>query len=182
MGKTEEKFIVLLKLLNNCRDKLHSLCSLFFANLKTAKQDSAEMGKLFDEVMDCENEIKMINSAKGSKLIIKSIKSRLVDAKNNFVDAYEKFKNSFKDAIPLRDEYKKEVVMCCDTYKKMRKSTEMDSIEKGYRQQVKLIQAILAKIKEYIREYKAESEIVEDKKARFDSTCSKVEKLASNLG
>lgn len=182
MGKADEKFMVVLQLLNTCRQKLDSLCNLFRASVVGSKQDSAELGRIFEQAVDCENELKLLNPNKGSKLVVKSIKTRLTEAKKQFADMFESFSSRLKDCMPLREEYKKEVVMCCDTYKKMKTTDELNSIEKGYRQQVKLIQKILQKIKEYIAEYKAEKLQVEDKKARFDKTCSKVENLVSTLG
>lgn len=184
MGKTEEKFLVLLNLLNNCRDKLYSLYNLFYANLKKAKGDSAEMAKLYDDVMSCHDELKVIDlqkDKKSPKLIVKNIVTRLNNNKQEFLEFYSQFKNALKDCMPLREEYKKEVVMCCDTYKKMKKGDEMDSFEKGYRQQVKLIKAILDKIKTCIIEYKNEDTVVENRKSLFDTTYVKSDYIAKTL-
>lgn len=184
MGKTEEKFLVLLNLLNNCREKMYSLYNLFYANHKKAKLDSMEMGKLYDDVMSCHDELKLLDSQKDKKsprLIVKNIVNRVNESKAAFNELYHQFKSALKDCMPLRGEYKKEVVMCCDTYKKMKKDDTIDSYEKGYRQQVTLIKKILEKIKEIISAYKLDEEVVEDRKVKFDTTVVKSDYLAKTL-
>ena len=184
MATANEKFIEVLKLLNNCREKLDGLCSLFVANYKTAKEDRVEMGAIYDEVSSSHDELKHIANGRnnGSKLIVRTIKSKLGESKKAFNDLYTKFSSALDECIPLRKEYKGEVKACCDAYNMFKdKNGVPASIDKGYRQQVRLIQAILAKIKSVIEAYNKESEIGEELKNSFDKTCQVAEMLAGSL-
>ena len=78
MATANEKYIELLKLLNNCREKLDGLCSLFVANYKESKEDRRKMGEVYESTSSLHSETKQLanGNKKGSKLIIKSIKSK----------------------------------------------------------------------------------------------------------
>ena len=72
--------------------------------------------------------------------------------------------DGMEDAEACRKTYKHEVALCCDTYKKLgavevknesgTEKTVPTSIEKGYKQQVKLIRRILDKIDEVKASFK----------------------------
>ena len=184
MATANEKYIELLKLLNNCREKLDGLCNLFVANYKTAKEDRVELGATYEEASSCHAELKQIASggAKGSKLIIRTIKTNLNNQKEKFEEIYSRFSFALTDCMPLRKEYKSEVKACCDTYNLFKsKDNSTSSIDKGYRQQVRLIQSILNKIKSIIEAYNKEVELADEIKTSFNKTYEVAGILAGSL-
>lgn len=182
MGNTEEKFLVLLGLLNNCRQKYHSLYELSYSTLQTSKEEKAELGRLHDEIMSIYDELKLIErSGKHSKLMVKSIKTKLEDAKNGYSLKYEEFKSLFDECISLYKQYKQEVQMCCDTYNKMKNGEESTPVEKGYRQQVTVIQAIKGKTKEVITKHKDWVEVENKRKSSVDNLYNNAQIIISSL-
>lgn len=181
MGNTEEKFLVLLGLLNNCRQKYHSLYELSYSTLQTSKETKAELGRLHDEIMSIYDELKLIErSGKYSKLMVKSIKSKLEETKSEYSKNYEDFKSLFDECITLYKQYKSEVQMCCDTYNKM-KNGEETSVEKGYRQQVTVTQAIKSKTKEVITKHKDWVAQEEKRKNSVDNLYNNAQIIISSL-
>ena len=184
MGNAKEKFIELLKLINNCREKLVGVYNLFSASVMKSKEDSLKMHDLHDEAVTNYDNLKAMNMGQmaKSKLMIKNSKTRLEQIKKEFNELYADFTNALKDCVPLRDKYKKETSMCFEAYQQMSGKTEVsDSIAKGFRQQLKLIKAIFDKIKALILEYKAEKEVVINRKNIFDDFTKKADKLANSL-
>lgn len=189
---SEKKLLTVLGLLNNCREKLRALYNLFNSNLLKAKTDSQEMSSLYDEAINSHNDLKGIATAlsgkdnrekniKASKPVVKTTKGNIAEYKQKFAELYYSFKHAFDDCMKLRADYKNEVVLCCDTYKKIKKDSASKSIEKGYRSQVNLIKAILDKIKSLILNYNKEDEKVEATKKEFDNMTKLVGTLADNL-
>ena len=178
----EEKFLVLLNLINDCRNKFRSLYDLSFSTLQTAKEEKAELGRLHDEIMSIYDELKLIErSGKSSKLMVKSIKNRLEQTKGEYSSKYEDFVGLFNECIALYKQYKQEVQMCCDTYKKMKSGEELETVEKGYRQQVTIIQAIRGKTKENISKHKDWVEVERTRKNSLENIYNKAQVIVSSL-
>ena len=181
MGNANEKFLVLLELLNNCRNKFRSLYDLTFSTLQMSKEKKAELGALHDEIMSIYDELKLIErSGKCSKLMVKNIKSKLEENKTAYTSAYEEFSHMFDECVNLYKQYKQEVQMCCDTYNKM-KNGEETSVEKGYRQQVTVIQAIKGKTKEVITKHKDWVEAEGKRKTSIDNLYNNAQIIISSL-
>ena len=181
MGNANEKFLVLLELLNNCRNKFRSLYDLTFSTLQTSKEVKAELGLLHDEIMSIYDELKLIErSNKYSKLMVKTIKTKLEETKTNYSNKYQEFSHLFDECINLYKQYKQEVQMCCDTYNKM-KNGEETSVEKGYRQQVTVIQAIKGKTKEVITKHKDWVEAETVRKNSVDNLYNNAQIIISSL-
>ncbi len=193
----EVKLLKVLELLNTCREKTKALCNLFNAQVLNAKGDSQNMSSLLDAVIEKHNDLKGVASVlpkktkdertklvKASRPIVKNTQNSLEDLKTSFLDSYSNFKNVLNDPMKLRATYKAEVVSCCDAFKKFlgeKVVAGTDKIQKGYRQQVKMIKAILDKIKTLIEVYKQEEQKVEEIKKQFDNITKLVERLAGDL-
>ena len=184
MGNAKEKFIELLKLINNCREKLVAVYNLFSASVAKSKEDSAKMHELYDEAVTNYDNLKAMDMGQiaKSKMAIKNTKNRNNEIILEFNDTYQEFMNALKECVPLRDKYKKETSMCFEAYQEMSGKTEVsESIAKGFKQQLKLIKAIFEKIKTLILEYKAEKEVVINRYNIFDEFSKKADKLANSL-
>jgi len=184
MGNAKEKFVELLKLINNCREKIVGVYNLFSSNVMKAKQDSLRMNELHDEAVTNYDNLKSMDMGQQakSKMAVKNAKARFEQIKIEFNELYDDFMNALKDCVPLRNKYKDETSMCFDAYQKMSAKTEVsESINKGFKQQLKLIKAIFDKIKTQISEYKAEKEVVINRKEMFDNFNKKADKLANSL-
>lgn len=193
----EKKLLAVLELLNTCREKLKALCNLFNTQVLNAKNDSQNMSSCLDAVMDQHNDLKGVASVlpkkargereklvKASKPIVKNAQKSLEELKKEFKDNYATFKVALDEAMKLRATYKAEVVSCCDAFKKFlgeKTVTGTDKLQKGYRQQVKMIKAILDKIKVLIEVYKQEDVKVEAIKKQFEALTKIVDRLAGDL-
>jgi len=182
MGNANEKFLVLLKLLNNCRQKYHSLYELSYSTLQTSKEIKAELGRLHDEIMSIYDELKLIErSGKYSKLIVKNIKTKLEDSRNGYALKYEEFKSLFDECVLLYKQYKQEVQMCCDTYNKMKNGQDSTPVEKGYRQQVTVTQAIKRNTKKFISKHNDWVEAETKRKDSVDNLYNNAQIIISSL-
>lgn len=131
---------------------------------------------------DTANEVST-QKIKVKKGTIALIKENMQQIKNEFYDKYDDFKNAFNDSIKLKKEYVKDVKACCDFYKDIKTQDEEvgTKIEKGYRQQVRLIQAILSKMKNIIQKYKDSVPVVDQMKNDLDSKIGYAGLLAERL-
>lgn len=170
MGKTQgqEKYFKVLELLNGCREKLFATYNLFVANLEQTKQIKTELGEMYEQLLDLRGEymqltssdkpakmriIKLCNDAKA----LKGAHDEKVDTANNIMD----------DASACRKAYKQEIVMCCDTYKKLKEKGVEGSQDKGYKQQVKLVKRVLEKIDSVKVNYKSVKEEIKEQAKMF---------------
>lgn len=197
LNSQEKKLYAVLELLNTCREKIKALFYLFNTQVLNANADSQELSSCLDAMIEKHNDLKGIASvlpktqkadrekvAKASKPIVKNTQNSVGDLKKSFAEHYASFKGALNDAMTLRATYKAEVVSCCDAFKKFLASKSVEGSEKivkGYRQQVKLIKAVLDKIKSLIMVYNQEDVKVEGLKKEFDNMTKIVDRLASDL-
>lgn len=193
----EKKLLAVLELLNTCREKIRALYNLFNSQVLNAKNDSQNMSSDLDFVMEKHDDLKGVAFAlpkkakeerqglvKASRPIVKGAQKSLRDVKESFYESYASFKNALNEAKQLRATYKKDVKDCCEAFKNFlgeKVVAGSDKIQKGYRQQVKLIKSILDKIVSLIEVYKQEDVKVEEIKKQFDSMTKIVERLAGEL-
>ena len=78
------------------------------------------------------------------------------------------------DCEACRKTYKHEVALCCQTYNALKEKSDTSSIEKGYKQQVKMIRRILEKIDTVKINYKSVKEEIKNLKAMFDELYNKI--------
>ncbi len=197
ISSQEKKLLAVLELLNTCREKNKALCNLFNTQVLKAKNDSQNMSYCLDAVIEKHNDLKGVASVlpkkakgerdqliKASKPIVKDAQKSLDEIKNDFNDSYTSFKQALDEPMEWRKSYKEEIKACCDAFKKFLGDKMNDGINKlvkGYRQQVKMIKAILDKIKSLIEVYKQEETKVDEIKKQFDEITKLVTRLAGDL-
>lgn len=182
MDKNQEKFFKLLKLLDDCRNKLRATYNLFISCLEQTKSIKVEVGSLYTQLLDCQDEVLQLQSSK------KPVKTRLtkcVNAINELKTHYEELINQvdhcMDDCENCRKTYKHEVNLCCQTYKALKYDGISASIIKGYKQQVKLIRAILNKIDEIKGHYKNLKMEIKQEKEIFMQTYKSIEEKIKNI-
>lgn len=197
LNSQQKKLYTVLELLNTCREKLKALCYLFNTQVLTAKADSQEMSSKLDAMIEKHNDLKGIATVlpnakkterdkvvKASKPIVKNTQNSVQDLKMSFKEHYDSFKVALDEPKNLYKTYKAEVVSCCDAFKKFLSNKVVEGVEKiqkGYRSQVKLIRAIMDKIKTLTLVYNQEDEKVEEIKKQFESMSKLVDRLAVDL-
>lgn len=193
LDKTKSKKMDILKLMNNCRIKLSGLYSLINAGVVRAKQYSMDMGIVNTKISELYDNLRGIfiaitNSDKAnrpknirsSKPVVKKTNEEIESLKNEFKDLNEKFSEAVgEDNLKLRTQYKNDVKACCNAYKSVKEESE--SLDKGYRQQVRLIKRILEKINDILLIYKEEKEKVNEHVAHFDRTVNFASTLSEKI-
>lgn len=148
MDKTQEKFLKLLKLLDGCRSKLLGTCNLFVTQYNHCKDVvKDELHQLYEQLLDCRDGIMQIDYVKKtSNGMIKKAETSSENLKKEYDDKVSFVENCMNDAETCRKTYKHEVSLCCQTYKMLKTDEVKKSIDKGYKQLVRAIKAILDKI------------------------------------
>ena len=100
----------------------------------------------------------------------------------NFDASTKNYRIALKDCGSLKTEYKHAVKDLCAEFKSLMEGEEVDvSILKGYRQQVKIIKAILDKIELLISDYNVKKNKVEEDNARFTALYESVNSMLERL-
>ena len=169
MDKTQEKFFKLLKLLDDCRNKLRATYNLFVSCLEQSKNIRAELGGMYDQLLDYKDEMMQIaSSKKPAKTKINRIANDSNKLKSSYEEQVELVSHLMDDCESCRKTYKHEVSLCCQTYNVLKHEGLASSIVKGYKQQVKLIRAILDKIDDIKDSYKTVKAEIKQEKQMFD--------------
>lgn len=164
IDKNTERFYELLKLLNNCREKIYGLYNLYVSSVNSAREKSEYLSNLYDELLSFCSEV---YNEKFSKGAIKSIVSKTGSLKSEFSDGRNEFSNALVGLGDLRKDYQKDVNSCCVVYKKMDKGNVSQEIESGYRKQVNMIREILNGIAKVKEKYFKLNDFVQDLSTRF---------------
>ena len=112
------------------------------------------------------------------------IKKLNVDIKSvhtDFVDTCNKYKLALKDCGSLKTEYKHEVSELCKEFKSNINDETDPLIIKGYKQQVRVIKAILEKIELMVSDYNVKRNKVENDNVRFVELFDTVNVLLNQL-
>ncbi len=172
MDKTQEKFFKLLKLLDDCRNKLRATYNLFVSCLEQAKSNRAEMQSLYEQMLDCKDTaVQIVSSNKPAKTKLSRLSNEVTAVEYQYSELYNKLSHCMDDCESCRKTYKHEVSLCCQTYNVLKEKGISASIVKGYKQQVKLIRAVLNKIDEVKDLYKNLKTEVKEEKTLFDKLC-----------
>lgn len=174
--KAQEKYLKILELLNGCREKIFATYNLFVANLEQTKQVKADLGVKYEQLLDLRSEyMQLVSSSKPAKMRIGKIRKDAVALKTEHDEQVKSVDGIMDDANACRKSYKQEVVMCCDTYKQLKtKLGEDASVDKGYKQQVKLIKRILEKIDTVKIGYKGAREEIKEQAKMFLELFNKI--------
>ena len=177
MDKTQEKFFKLLKLLDDCRNKLRATYNLFISCLDQTKSIKAELGGMYEQMLDYRDEVAQIEALKKpAKTKLTKLANESNKLKATYEEQFEVVGHCMDDCESCRKTYKHEVSLCCQTYNKLKGEGISASIIKGYKQQVKLIRAILDRIDDIKDNYKALKEEIKQEKVMFDKLYTDINK------
>ena len=190
----ENKLIDIIKLLNDNRSKLSALFSLYNSSLLVAEENRVELGNYYDQMIDLKNDINslsiMISNVKKSertsmynknKMKIKHLDSEANLVNNYFNDGCKKYRIALKECGSLKSEYKHTVSELCKEFKAIIDDNTDPSIIKGYKQQVKIIKAILEKIELLIADYNIKKNKVEADNIKFGELYASVNSILNQL-
>lgn len=180
MGKTEDKFFKLLKLVDDCREKLHATYNLYSARLIECKTElKEELSDLYSQLLDVREELlsaKKVVKSRQSK--IKSSADDLYASHNKVVDRVE---HCMDECNMCKKTYTHEAKLCFDTYKKLDTDDLSIRIKKGFVQQMKFIKAILGKIDIVKNEYLEVKAGIKNESKMFVEEYNKIDKKVVEL-
>ena len=191
---TNDKLLDIVKQLNDNRNKLSALFSLYNSALLIAEDSRANVSNCFEQMIDHKNDLSTItrdiSSAKKSdrKEVYNKNKSKITrldkevqEVNNNFAQATKKYRVALQDCGSLKTEYKHEVSNLCKDFKSNVDENTPAIVIKGYKQQVKIIKAILDKIEMLISDYNVKKNKLEEDNTRFAELYTSVNTLISQL-
>ena len=190
----ENKLLDIIRELNDNRSKLSALFSLYNSSLVVAETNRAELMNYYEQMIDFKNEVNtlsnMISGVKKSeresvynknKFKIKTLGNEINHINTSFQDGCRKYKIALKECGGLKSEYKHTVSELCKEFKSLVDENTDASIIKGYKQQVKVIKAILEKIEILIADYNVKKNKIEDDSVKFTELYSSVSSLLVSL-
>lgn len=190
----ENKLLNIIRELNDNRSKLSALFSLYNSSLVVAETNRAELMNYYEQMIDLKNDVNslsiMISNVKKAervslynknKMKIKSLGNEINLVNNSFQDGCKKYKIALKECGSLKSEYKHTISELCKEFKALVTQDTDISILKGYKQQVKIIKAILEKIEVLIADYNVKRNKIEDDSVKFTELYSSVSSLITQL-
>lgn len=184
MDKKQEKFFKLLKLLDDCRQKLYATYNLFVSCLAQSKQQRGELGAMYEQLLAYNDELALLEKSgkKVSKVKLNKYATEVEALTTAYAEQVKHINSIMDDCERCRKTYKGEIALCCKTYKMLKPDDVSSSIQKGYRQQVKLSKAILSKTDEVKASYKKVKEDVKAEQILFNKLASNITEKISKLG
>ena len=191
----ENKLFDIIKQLNDNRSKLSALFSLYNSSMLVAETNRLELSNYYEQMIDLKNDVSslsnMINNLKKkserasaytkNKSKIKTLSNEINIVNSSFNDNCNKFKIALKECGTLKSEYKHTVSELCKEFKSLVSEDTDASIIKGYKQQVKVIKAILEKIEFLISDYNVKKNKVEDDNVKFGQLYASVNSLLTQI-
>ena len=195
--KTNERINQILKALNDNRSKLSALYSLYNTSLLQAENERASITEYYQQMVDFKNDLNSLQSQiynvkkteRASALTknqskIKHINLDMISTNKNFKDSCNQYKLALQDCGSLKTEYTHEVSALCKEFKGLyaEKEKDIDPIfVKGYKQQVKVIKSILAKIDMLIADYNVKKNKLEQDDNSFTQLFDSANQLLERL-
>ena len=188
------KLFEIVRGLNDNRSKLAGLFSLYNSSLILAEDNRVNMSSYYEQMIDFRNELNTISneiySAKKSernavfsknKSKIKKIDNDVQQTNENFKLSCEKYRNALSECGSFKTEYKHEVSKLCKEFKAFAGDNIEPIVVKGYKQQVRIIKAILEKIELLISDYNVKRNKVDLDDERFADLYYSVNELLIRL-
>lgn len=191
----ENKLFDIIKQLNDNRSKLSALFSLYNSSMLVAETNRLELSNYYEQMIDLKNDVNslsnMINNLKKkseresaynkNKSKIKTLSNEINLVNSSFNDNCNKFKIALKECGTLKSEYKHTVSELCKEFKSLVDENTDATIIKGYKQQVKVIKAILEKIEFLVSDYNVKKNKIEEDNVKFDALYNSVNSLLTQL-
>ena len=192
--ETNDKLLEIVKQLNDNRNKLSALFLLYNSSLLVAEDSRANLPSYFEQLIDHKNDLstitKDISSApkterssvlNKSKSKINRLNSEVEQVNQDFAQATKQYRVALQECGSLKTEYKHEVSNLCKDFKANVDENTPAIVIKGYKQQVKIIKAILDKIEMLISDYNVKKNQLEQDNTRFNELYSSVSSLIDQL-
>lgn len=192
--ETNDKLLDIIKKLNDNRNKLSALFSLYNSSLLIAEDNRASLPFYFEQLIDHKNDLSSItrdissvskaerkNVYSKNKAKINRLNSEVNVVNTEFNDNCKKYRVALQDCGSLKTEYKHEVSELCKDFKANVDENTPAIVIKGYKQQVKIIKAILDKIEMLISDYNIKKNKLDEDNTRFNELYSSVSSLIDQL-
>lgn len=192
--ETNDKLLEIIKQLNDNRNKLSALFSLYNSSLLVAEDSRANLTNYFEQLIDRKNDLSSITKdistapkAERSSVLSKSkskinrLNSEVEQVNLDFAQATKKYRVALQECGSLKTEYKHEVSNLCKDFKANVDENTPAIVIKGYKQQVKIIKAILDKIEMLVSDYNVKKNQLEQDNTRFNELYSSVSSLINQL-
>ena len=193
MSNRDKQFEI-IKELNDNRSKLSALFSLYNSLLLQAETDRTELTNYYDQMIDLRNSANEISNLivsvkkaeratvfNKNKSKIKQLYAEVKDVKSNFAGACSNYRLALQDCGSLKTEYKHAVSQLCKDFKATVDDDTDVLIIKGYKQQVKIIKAILDKIEQIVADYNVKRNRMEADSEKFQELSSSVSLLLDKM-
>lgn len=184
----------ILKALNDNRSKLSALFSLYNNSLLIAEDNRSQLSSYYEQMVDYKNDLNSISnevaSAKKSerantltahKMKIKRLDREVDSVHKEFNSSCANYKLALQNCGSLKAEYKHEVSELCKQFKAQVTEDTPTITIKGYKQQVKIIRAILDKIELLISDYNIKRNKMEEDSANFHNLYDSVSTMLEQL-
>lgn len=189
MATANDKRTEVVRLISGEGFALDTVCGLAGHQLGVAREEKHTMTTIYHETSEQHGEMLSNKNGKGSKLIARTIMSKIKELYASFDEHYIPFNEMFDETMKLKSEKKNNVKACCKTFNMIEDDkgmTEKDEslkrrIIKGYRTQVTIIKAILAKIEKYFAEYLDIKKVVDELKALMDKLLHGAEMVSASI-
>jgi len=190
-----KKLLDIIKELNDNRSKLSALYSLYNNSLIVAEESRQSLSSYYEQMIDFKNEVSAISNQiatikkKSDKVsTYNQHKSKITRLNNDAAAVHDSFKDNctkyriaLKECGTLKSEYKQTVSNLCKEFKASINEETDSMIIKGYKQQVKVIKAILEKIEMLISDYNVKKNKVEEDHDKFTVLYESVSSLIKEL-
>lgn len=184
----------IIRALNDNRNKLSALYSLYNSSLLVAENNRQELGSYYEQMIDFKNDLNTLSSQLGnakkterSEMLsrnrskIKKIDLSIKEVNTSFKDNCNKYRLALQECGSLKTEYKHTISELCKQFKATVNEDADALIVKGYKQQVKIIKAILEKIEFLIADYNVKKNKMEEDNTKFTQLYESVNSLISRL-
>ena len=192
--ETNAKQLQIIKDLNDNRNKLSALFSLYNTSLLSAEENRVMLVSYYEKMVDFKNDLsaicKTLAETKKSERanIVAKQRSKInrvsLEAKEinvSFDDSCTKYRKALQECGNLKTEYKHTVSDLCKEFKSTVDESTPSIVIKGYKQQVKIIKAILDRIEVMISDYNVKKNKVEEDNLRFNELTNSVNSLITQL-
>ena len=184
----------IIRALNDNRNKLSALYSLYNSSLLVAESSRQELGTYYEQMIDFKNDLNTLSSQIGNakkserlelfaknKIKIKKIGLGSKETSGLFKDNCAKYRIALQECGSLKTEYKHTISELCKQFKATINEDTDALIIKGYKQQVKIIKAILDKIEFLISDYNVKRNKMEEDNTKFSQLYESVNTLIDRL-
>ena len=192
--ETNDKLLEIIKQLNDNRNKLSALFSLYNSSLLIAEDSRANLTNYFEQLIDHKNDLSTITRDISSaskaeragvytknKSKINRLNTEVQQVNADFSNSCKKYRVALQDCGSLKTEYKHEVSQLCKDFKANVDEETPAIVIKGYKQQIKIIKAILDKIEMLVSDYNVKKNKLEEDNVRFNELYSSVNTLINQL-